>query len=583
MGDQKFVSIITPYISPSIKANYNFPTNFGTGQIEAYGTAAYSPKNKPQYETGIQGGVGTDDWKFNVSAGVRPDLHMSPTVGASLKYYLDGGEHTPSKRSVYSKRFAKAEGGPVTWSIVEDRPKAGNGLVTAPSKMFDTTMASESTATNKNITSTNFNTPMSEYDYLKSTAAKAPAYSGNLYQTKEKNWKENLLDTWDKVKHFNLSAPSHYSPNENLLTVPFEFVSPAIPMTEAALKLSTTNPAENPLETASNVALLLASPVSKYFGGSEAVKELMTRPADVMSVRSHLGYKKLGGWTGYPDHTMNSSAMDQFNQVRRLTKYDDGGNVEPYVTSDPNDPRIQAYKDSLNLYNSYPSPINKNSYMTRNNSNPIWYDNQIKRFTKKGIKPIAFNIEAVDKANYHTPIYVKPKQEVYLQTHSAEPISPYITSDPEEFAKRKQAYADSLNLYNKTAQEFKTKHSLTNLNSFIPYQNTPENSNFQEGDVNVFKSNTKSGIFDNRAIKPIGFIPLKSAIKNNPLYHAVYQEPVQDVIFKPKPVEYIWTPSGTKMSKTDFENRYGSKVTEREFTPRNKQSKGGSVTWQIID
>lgn len=35
----------------------------------------------------------------------------------------------------------------------------------------------------------------------------------------------------------------------------------------------------------------------------------------------------MGGWTGYPDHTMYSSGMERFNKVRNYTKYAKGGKV----------------------------------------------------------------------------------------------------------------------------------------------------------------------------------------------------------------------------------------------------------------
>jgi hypothetical protein len=85
----------------------------------------------------------------------------------------------------------------------------------------------------------------------------------------------------------------------------------------------------------------------------------------------------------------------------------------PIYTDDPR--KIKAYQDSLNLYNNYPTPLKKESYMLKSNSYPLWFDAQIKRFTKNGNKPIAFNLEKVDKEDYHTPIYKKPVQPYILQ------------------------------------------------------------------------------------------------------------------------------------------------------------------------
>ena len=41
-----------------------------------------------------------------------------------------------------------------------------------------------------------------------------------------------------------------------------------------------------------------------------------------------------------------------FIDNRSLPEYKDGGPVKPIVVTDPNDPRLKAYNDSLNLYNS---------------------------------------------------------------------------------------------------------------------------------------------------------------------------------------------------------------------------------------
>lgn len=62
--------------------------------------------------------------------------------------------------------------------------------------------------------------------------------------------------------------------------------------------------------------------------------------------------RKLGGWVGYPDHTMYSSGMERFDRVKNYTKYADGGNILPYNISDPEEFKKanKAYQDSAADY-----------------------------------------------------------------------------------------------------------------------------------------------------------------------------------------------------------------------------------------
>jgi hypothetical protein len=105
-----------------------------------------------------------------------------------------------------------------------------------------------------------------------------------------------------------------------------------------------------------------------------------------------------------------------------LPQFQPGGTNKPIPTSDM--AKVKAYKDSLDLYNRYPTPRNKQSFMTRSNTVPGWFDNQVQRLPYNNIKPIAFNLESVDRAGYHTAIYAEPKQPyTYNTTTSSTPSS----------------------------------------------------------------------------------------------------------------------------------------------------------------
>lgn len=160
-----------------------------------------------------------------------------------------------------------------------------------------------------------------------------------------------------------------------------------------------------------------------------------------------------GGWTGYPDHTMKSSARQQFDDVRRLTKYADGGPIEPYNISDPAEFKKadRAYQDSLSLYNKYnfPGKVNYNYPISRNEDYLIhtnyFHETPEKarkeilnhigeanaKFGKNGINPIGYNYEKFTKDNWHYPVFKNPvRKPVYTPepeyniTQSSEPFGP---------------------------------------------------------------------------------------------------------------------------------------------------------------
>ena len=56
------------------------------------------------------------------------------------------------------------------------------------------------------------------------------------------------------------------------------------------------------------------------------------------------------------DYNKASAPLKTFKRggVTWLNEYQNGGQAKPIFTSDPNDPRLKAYNDSLNLYNKYP-------------------------------------------------------------------------------------------------------------------------------------------------------------------------------------------------------------------------------------
>ena len=122
------------------------------------------------------------------------------------------------------------------------------------------------------------------------------------------------------------------------------------------------------------------------------------------------------------DYTFPGSYVTEFPMKNMGNKrFAQVGMRTPIPTSDWS--KVRAYQDSLDLYNKYPTPRNKQSFMTRSNTVPGWFDNQVQRLPYNNIKPIAFNLESVDRAGYHTPIYAEPKQPYIYNTTPSTPLS----------------------------------------------------------------------------------------------------------------------------------------------------------------
>ena len=124
--------------------------------------------------------------------------------------------------------------------------------------------------------------------------------------------------------------------------------------------------------------------------------------------------------------------------TQRGITFEDGGDVPPYITSDPNDPRLKAYNDSLDLFKSYGIAMNKlkkelkadgkslkhvDIIPFKNNS---YYEDYYK---DDKILPIGLSrdIQDTDFTDYvwHTPIYKQPvKPVIYKPKPDTKPVTP---------------------------------------------------------------------------------------------------------------------------------------------------------------
>jgi hypothetical protein len=95
-------------------------------------------------------------------------------------------------------------------------------------------------------------------------------------------------------------------------------------------------------------------------------------------------------------------------------KYQNGGEVEPYRTSNPQDPRFKQYADSLSAYkksHEYWEDFKKKSIIKPDGSveHPVIKYPKI----KTDIKPTEYRYSK--NTNQVFPLYPKPKQEVVFE------------------------------------------------------------------------------------------------------------------------------------------------------------------------
>ena len=233
----------------------------------------------------------------------------------------------------------------------------------------------------------------------------------------------------------------------------------------------------------------------------------------------------------------------------KANQFQVGGTLPPRYTSNPNDPRIRSYKDSLSLYKDYTNPIEISKIFKKIKSDPAlrYYRSrsaeELNNFPGK-IKPISgtewdyskllsdFNAGKNTDYSYY-PFYdergvLSPtKRGTHLSFKK--PVQPYIYKKPEVSPiytsnindPRLRSYRDSLNLYN--SSKYIKEHPL--VGNYMPGI-----EHGRQMDINTDNQNVNK-------YKP------KLALTNTGYYYN-YKKPVQPYIYKKPEVvpEVVETP-----------------------------------------
>ena len=233
------------------------------------------------------------------------------------------------------------------------------------------------------------------------------AYSDSLNLYKAYVMQDKLMGR----NYSNENTSNKFAPPRSLWT-PSELQKRRKPIWNSALKMNIAEDFQNEKE-------MFSDPGMPW-----------SRPED----RKLLSYYRNLGFTD--NNIMFHSSPDVIHPtIRAVGSYHDGTAwspiyrkpKQPYIygkpeivedqiiyVDDSNDPRLIEYNKRLELSNKYPMP-SKSNFMTRSNSSPEWFKNQINTFKQGNIEPIGFDLSSVNKNNLHNPVFEKPKVKVVLR------------------------------------------------------------------------------------------------------------------------------------------------------------------------
>jgi hypothetical protein len=229
--------------------------------------------------------------------------------------------------------------------------------------------------------------------------------------------------------------------------------------------------------------------------------------------------------------TVEGEAVDYENYMH--DKKMQGGGVAPYITHDPNDPRIQAHKDSTEVYNSYLQHLEalKNHGYT-NRADPGW----LQRLSSSGMR------QAQDQ----------DKNQVGINT-----FVDYMSNvNPNGVSNRFQSIGrDRYLVKDDWLGDPKTNPFYTNTE--LPY--TVYNKNIKPKSTDRWESNKSRDVphnyfsaskFPNHFIEKEGLDP--NRVYGDALLNLNYSnaQPVQDVIYQPLPLKVAPTPIKSPKKKT---------------------------------
>ena len=231
------------------------------------------------------------------------------------------------------------------------------------------------------------------------------------------------------------------------------------------------------------------------------------------------------------------------------------GGVKPYITYDPNDPRIQAYSDSLSVHNQYEHMIQPDYKTTSTKWNSNNAKNEYKELNKKYNKYIDYEYEPLSKLQgktYNKEAYAHAFEEQRNRGKEHE-------KDAVNIKKRMQylTSAHRTTTSNQIKYKFDEPESSFNVKGMTPVswdKTVVKGKSHYTGGYNVV-NNKYGSVFGEKASNDSGSYSKKP---DSVTYSPKFKKPTQRVILREK-IEKM--PIGKLKSKSTTPNKLGNRQT----------------------
>ena len=297
-------------------------------------------------------------------------------------------------------------------------------------------------------------------------------------------------------------------------------------------------------------------------------------------------YATLGQLDAMPTSNFQPNPFSLYAQYGGSIKKFQAGGRTPITVTNPSDPRLKAYSDSLSLYNK--NRINaKKDGLNVDKVLPLVGNEGEKNADKKtGIRPVGmYAANNLDEYNAYWSAFKKPVQPVVYQKPSTRTVE---YTDPLKFKQAQKAYSDSLLTYNNLEQGYKESinylKSSNSKNEFADankkaMQRLPVNESllyeiptqtlgkkaFKDGDIQII---TRGWGAKKPVVKPVlkeQLFPLQPAVKGSMKVTVPQQEQIPEPTGQP-----VYGPSNGLIG---YQTKNGFQPTlRRDHLAKNNQA-----------